>query len=359
MTNAIYLQFQLDYGAFKLDVDLKLPNTGITVLFGHSGSGKTTLLRCIAGLQPSQRGYLAINGQIWQDSQQHIFLPTHRRAIGYVFQEANLFPHLTVAANIQFGLKRLSKPHPAMDLNYILNLLGITHLLQRKPNQLSGGERQRVAIARALVLQPEILLMDEPLAALDNQRKQEILPFLDKLHRELKIPILYVTHARQEVARLADHLIILSEGKVIAEGSLTETLGRLDTPLAIDKDAASVWLCTVIAHDTHYYLTRLAFSDGVLDIPLLTTAIGSCIRIQIAARDVSITLKAPEASSILNILTATITDIVALQAGQCLLRLSLGQAILLAHISQKSVEVLDLVIGMQVFVQIKGTSILN
>jgi molybdate transport system ATP-binding protein len=183
----IQARFQLDYGDFKLDVDLQLPGAGITVLFGHSGSGKTTLLRCIAGLQHAPLGKLEINGSIWQDSERGLFLPTHKRALDYVFQEANLFPHLTVAGNLQFGLKRIAKQSNVADLQHILELLGIEHLLKRKPDCLSGGERQRVAIARALALDPEVLLMDEPLASLDFKRKQEILPFISRLHRELNI----------------------------------------------------------------------------------------------------------------------------------------------------------------------------
>ncbi len=237
MTTPITARFALDYSAFRLDIDLQLPASGITVLFGHSGSGKTTLLRCIAGLERATHGFLQINGDIWQDSERGVFLPTHKRALGYVFQEANLFQHLTVAENLQFGLKRIAKAPTEVNLNNILDLLGISHLLKRMPEHLSGGERQRVAIARALVLNPAVLLMDEPLASLDFKRKQEILPFLSRLHQELHIPVLYVTHSQQEVAQLADHLVILAEGKVLAEGPLSDTLSRLDLPLHVNSPA--------------------------------------------------------------------------------------------------------------------------
>ena len=357
MTMPINATFDLDYGEFRLNVCLVLPGNGVTVLFGHSGSGKTSLLRCIAGLEQAPKGFLQINGEVWQDSECGVFLPTYERSLGYVFQEANLFPHLSVKGNLQFGLKRTGQTDT--DLTHILELLGIEHLLGRMPDGLSGGERQRVAIARALAINPEILLMDEPLAALDFKRKQEILPFLERLHRELNIPVLYVTHSQQEVAQLADHLVILDEGRVLASGSLSETLSRLDVPLARDRDAATVWSVTVAEHEAEYHLTRVAFDGGMLSLPSLTVKIGTPMRVQIYARDVSITLQAPFATSILNVLPATITDIAHDDNGHCVVQLLVGTQALLAHITRKSAILLDLKIGMQVYVQIKGTSILN
>ncbi|MGZ8225810.1 MAG: molybdenum ABC transporter ATP-binding protein [Methylococcaceae bacterium] len=359
MTLPISARFQLDYGSFQLAVDLNLPGSGITVLFGHSGSGKTTLLRCIAGLQRAQTGFLKINGKIWQDSERGIFLPTHQRPLGYVFQEANLFPHLTVAGNLQFGLKRIGKSFATEPIQHILELLGIAHLLERMPDRLSGGERQRVAIARALALNPEVLLMDEPLASLDFKRKQEILPFLGRLHRELNIPVLYVTHSLQEVAQLADHLVILAEGRALASGPLAETLSRLDVPQAQDRQAATVWQVSVAEHETDYHLTRVAFAGGTLSLPVVDAEIGTPLRVQIYARDVSIALEAPTATSILNVLPATIAGIADGHGGQSVVRLQVGAQPLLAHITRKSALLLGLQIGMTVYVQIKGTSILN
>ena len=263
----IKAHFQLDYGDFKLDVDLKLPGTGITVLFGHSGSGKTTLLRCIAGLQHAPQGFLEINGHVWQDSERGLFLPTHKRPLGYVFQEANLFPHLTVRDNLHYGLKRTKQNSGTVKLEQAVELLGIAHLMERMPEHLSGGERQRVAIARALALNPEILLMDEPLASLDFKRKQEILPFLSRLHQQLDIPVLYVTHSQQEVAQLADTLVIMEDGRALASGPLSETQSRLDVPLAQDREAATVWQATVAEHEADYHLTRVAFAGGSLSLP--------------------------------------------------------------------------------------------
>ncbi|MFI3219192.1 MAG: molybdenum ABC transporter ATP-binding protein [Methylococcales bacterium] len=359
MTDSIIAQFKLDYGTFVLDVDLRLPSSGITVLFGHSGSGKTTLLRCIAGLQHAPQGFLQVNGTTWQDSDNKLFLPTHKRSLGYVFQEANLFAHLTVLGNLYYGLKRIAQTANTQKFNQVIELLGIEHLLERMPERLSGGERQRVAIARALVLNPEILLMDEPLASLDAKRKQEILPFLTCLHNELNIPVLYVTHSQQEVAQLADYLVLLADGKVQAAGLLSDTLSRLDLPQAQDRQATSVWQVTVIEHEAAYRLTRVAFAGGELSLPAIDAALGISLRIQIYARDVSITLEVAKATSILNVLPATITNIVDDEDGQSVVRLQVGNSPLLAHITRKSAQLLALKTGMKVYVQIKGTSILN
>ncbi len=355
----ITARFRLNYGDFELSVNLRLPNSGITVLFGHSGSGKTTLLRCIAGLEQAQHGYLEINGSVWQDSDVGVFLPTHKRPLGYVFQEANLFSHLTVSENLNYGLKRIKASSDTPKFNHILDLLGIRHLLDRMPERLSGGEKQRVAIARALVLNPCCLLMDEPLASLDAKRKQEILPFLSRLNQELNIPVLYVTHSHQEVAQLADYLVVLEAGKVQASGLLSETLSRLDLPLSQDREATTVWNATVVEHEIDFHLTRVAFEGGSLSLPAIDAKIGTPLRIQIYARDVSIVLEVPRATSILNVLPATIMDIVDGESGQTIVRLKVGNQPLLAHITRKSAVILNLKIGKEVFVQIKGMSILN
>jgi molybdate transport system ATP-binding protein len=359
MTQPIIARFRLNYGEFQLAVDLKSPGSGVTVLFGHSGSGKTTLLRCIAGLQHAPQGFLEINGNHWQDSGQGLFLPTYKRSLGYVFQEANLFPHLTVRNNLHYGLKRVKQNPGTVKLEQTLELLGISHLMERMPEHLSGGERQRVAIARALALNPEILLMDEPLASLDFKRKQEILPFLSRLNQELNIPVLYVTHSQQEVAQLADNLVIMADGKALASGSLSETLSRLDVPLAHDREAASVWQVTIVEHEADYQLTRVAFNGGTLSLTMVDAVISTPLRVQIYARDVSIALEAPTATSILNVLPATITGLADDHSGQSVVLLQVGSQSLLAHISRKSVLLLNLQIGMTVYAQIKGTSILN
>jgi molybdate transport system ATP-binding protein len=355
--NAITAQFKLDYGAFSLDIGLSLPSSGVTVFFGHSGSGKTTLLRCIAGLQHAPQGLLNINGTFWQDSSQKLFLPTHQRALGYVFQDANLFPHLNVFDNLCYGLRRIKQKPNTPQFQQLIELLGIAQLMQRLPERLSGGERQRVAIARALVLNPDLLLMDEPLASLDDKRKQEILPFLTCLHSELKIPVFYVTHSQQEVAQLADYLVLLNNGRVQAAGLLSDTLSRLD--FSQDHEASSVWQVKIIEQDNTYHLTRVAFLGGELTLPEIYNTIGATLRLQIYARDVSITLEATLATSILNVLPAIITDIVHGEKGQSMVRLTVGNQLLLARITQKSVHSLHLQAGMNVYVQIKSTSLLN
>jgi len=355
----IKASFKLNYGDFKLDVNLKLPSTGVSVLFGDSGSGKTTLLRCIAGLEQAPQGYLEINGAIWQDSEHNIFLPTYKRPLGYVFQDANLFSHLTVLGNLHYGLKRVRNNLGLIKLNQTIALLGISHLLERMPNNLSGGERQRVAIARALALNPEILLMDEPLASLDVKRKQEILPYLSRLHQQLDIPVVYVTHSQQEVAQLADTLVILEDGHILASGPLSETQSRLDLPLAQDRVATTVWQVTIAEHESDYHLTRVAFDGGSLSLPAVDGNIGTALRVQIYARDVSITLAEPNATSILNVLPAVISQLIEGRDSQAVVQLQVGKQLLLAHITRKSLLLLGLQIGMPVFVQIKGTSILN
>ena len=359
MTAVITARFKLDYEAFHLDVDLSLPSSGITVLYGESGSGKTTLLRCIAGLEHAPQAYLEVNQQVWQDSISGLFLPTYRRALGYVFQDALLFPHLSVADNLAFGLKRIKNNVGTTDLKTVVELLGIGSLLKRLPERLSGGERQRVAIARALVLNPDILLMDEPLASLDAKRKQEILPFLKRLHQELTIPMLYVTHDQQEVTQLADTLIILSNGVVQTSGTIEEMQNRVDVSLAEERDATTVWQATITEHESEYHLTRVDFLGGSISLPAIADKIGTPLRIQIYARDVSITLEPSMATSILNVIAATITGITDDNQGRSIVRLQIGDQTLLAHITHKSTVLLKLQLGMKVYAQIKGISILN
>ena len=355
---SIIARFQHAYPDFSLNTNLNLPGSGITVIFGHSGSGKTTLLRCIAGLQKPTHGYLQVNQQLWQDSDNDFFMPTHQRSLGYVFQDANLFPHLNVSQNLQFGLKRLPKNAVPLNLAEICDLLGIQHLMQRMPDNLSGGEKQRVAIARALVLNPQILLLDEPLAALDSARKQEILPYLQTLHQRLKIPMLYVTHSPQELAQLADYVVIMRRGGVQIQGDLNQAINHIDAPQAKDRDASSIWQTQLISHDEHYHISCVAFSGGVMELPLVNAAVGSSLRLQIYASDVSICLKQPTQTSILNTLPAKICNLTQLTAGQTLVQLQVGDSPLLARITCKSKQQLGLNIGMTVYAQIKGSSIL-
>ena len=361
--DSIDLRFRLDWPGFILDVDLSLPGCGVSGLFGHSGSGKTTLLRCIAGLERAPQGYLSVKGELWQDGSN--WRPVHSRPIGYVFQEASLFPHLDVIGNLRFGMKRVKsgaagKAALEVSLERAIELLGIAPLLERKPAHLSGGERQRVGIARALALDPQLLLMDEPLAALDLKRKLEILPYLERLHDELAVPILYVSHAPDEVARLADHLVLLENGRVVASGPLGETLARADLPPAFADDAGVV-LDTVLAAHEADGLSRLEFPGGQLYVAQRGDAIGRRLRCRIHARDVSLALSAAADSSILNRLPATVSDIVATDTpGHVIVRVELaGGGALLARITERSRAQLGLAAGVGVWAQVKAVALLS
>jgi len=354
-------RLKITYSGFSLDVDLHLPGRGVTALFGHSGSGKTTCLRCIAGLERAEHGFIQINDEVWQDSQNGVFVPPHKRALGYVFQEASLFPHLSVLANLQFGLKRIPKAQRRVDMAQATELLGIGHLLARHPQHLSGGERQRIGIARALLTSPKLLLMDEPLAALDSQRKSEILPYLQRLHDELDIPVLYVSHAQDEVARLADHLVLLSEGKALASGPIGETLARLDLPMAMGDDAGVVIEGQVSAYDGEYQLLTLQLPATNLSIRVThePMAVGQPLRCKVQARDISLTLQSNEVSSILNRLPVTvISEQTADNTAHVLIRLDAGGTPLLARITRFSRDQLGVHPGQRLWAQIKAVAVL-
>jgi len=259
-TEELHIRLTLPRADFALQTDLQLPARGITVLFGASGSGKTSLLRCVAGLERAQDARVVVAGETWQNDAAQVFLPTHRRALGYVFQEASLFRHLDVQGNLQYGMKRTPSPQAAQTLQAAIELLGIGHLLRRRPDQLSGGERQRVAIARALATAPKVLLLDEPMAALDLARRQEILPWLEKLRDELSIPMLYVTHSADELARLADHLVVLARGQVKAAGPVHEVLSAIDTPVVVGEDAGALLQGMVAERSESWQLARVVFA---------------------------------------------------------------------------------------------------
>lgn len=357
----IEVRLQLKYSGFALDVDLHLPGRGVTALYGHSGSGKTTCLRCIAGLERAEEGFVQINDEVWQDSRKGLFVPPHKRALGYVFQEASLFPHLSVLANLEFGLKRIPRQQRRVEMSHATELLGIGHLLERHPQHLSGGERQRIGIARALLTSPSLLLMDEPLAALDSKRKSEILPYLERLHDELEIPVLYVSHAQDEVARLADHIVLLSDGKALASGPIGETLARLDLPMALGDDAGVVINGTVSAYDAHYQLLTLQLPASQLQMRVAHAplALGKQLRFKIQARDVSLSLQAEEHSSILNRLPVTVTqEIPADNAAHVLVSLDAAGTPLLARITRYSRDQLQLHPGQTLWAQIKAVAVL-
>lgn len=352
--DGIQARLQLSWAGFSLDVDLSLPGQGVSALFGPSGCGKTTLLRSLAGLE-RPTGSLSVHGEIWQDAT--TWVPTHRRAIGYVFQEASLFPHLTVLGNLRYGLQR-SPSAAAGALDQAIDLLGIRGLLGRKPDRLSGGERQRVGIARALAVNPKLLLMDEPLAALDHARKQEILPYLDRLQHELRIPVVYVTHSPDEVARLAHHLVVMQQGHVIASGGLADTLARVDLPIRLGEDAGVVIDATVGTIDTPWRLARLDFDGGSLWTPDPGLPVGTTARVRVLARDVSIAREQPGKSSIQNILQGRIKRIVDDDSpGLALLQLQVGQVLLLARLTRRSLADLALAEGDAAWLQVKSVAL--
>jgi molybdate transport system ATP-binding protein len=340
-------------------VDVDLPGRGISGLFGASGSGKTTLLRCIAGLERAPDAFLAVGDDVWQDEERGVFVPTHRRPLGFVFQEASLFAHLSVRRNLDYGLRRVPPALRRVGVDQAVDLLGIGPLLDRMPDGLSGGERQRVAIARALAASPRLLLMDEPLAALDLERRSEFLPYLERLHGQLEIPVIYVSHQPDEVARLADHLVLLDEGRVTASGALADVMTRLDLSLAWGDAAAAVIEATVAGHDETFHLTDLEFGAGRVSIPRQDLGRGERRRLRVLARDVSITLAPQTGTSILNVLPARVTGLVEERPGQVMVRLDAEGTPLLARVTAKSVSQLDLREGRDVFVQIKGMALLD
>ena len=350
-------RFQLDWPGFRLDVEVQLPAKGVTALFGHSGSGKTTLLRCIAGLERPPLGRLSFKGALWQD--QEVWVPTHRRPLGYVFQEASLFPHLSVMNNLRYGQKR-SQAAQRIALDHAIELLGIGSLLERKPDLLSGGERQRVGIARALAVSPEILLMDEPLAALDLKRKQEILPYLERLHDELEIPVLYVSHSPDEVARLADNLVVMESGQIVAHGSLAETLVRLDLPIKLGEDVGAVLEATVCEIDSEWHLARVEFPGGSLWTRDHGIPLGKQVRVRVLARDVSLAIAEPASSSIQNVLHGHVDAIADDDhPGLQLVRVKVGETCLLSRLTRRSSVALGFTLGKSVHVQVKSVALME
>lgn len=341
---------------FTLDVDLRIPDKGITALFGPSGSGKTTLLRAIAGLESGADGVLTLADQCWQNPDS--FVPPHQRSVGYVFQEASLFAHLSVRGNLDYGAKRATNKASDQQMAQTIELLGIGHLLLRRIDQLSGGERQRVAIARALAINPDILLMDEPLAALDLARKQEIMPYLESLHDELEIPVVYVSHSPDEVAQLADHLVFLDDGKVKAAGPISDMLTRLDLPLAQGNDAEALIEAVVVSHDDDYGLTYLDFPGGRFTVSKKALPIGCSVRLRVAARDVSLTLEHQSNTSILNIFPVVVDEVSNGGATQVTVRLLAGDTVMLSRITRKSADLLALEPGKAVFAQAKSVALL-
>ena len=352
----IQVRYALQRGDFSLDVDFELPLRGITGVFGVSGAGKTSLLRCIAGLERPAQGRLVVAGDVWQDDSTSTWRSVHERDVGYVFQEPRLFTHLDVRGNIEYGSRR-RKHNGAPDIAHVIKLLGLEDMLSRMPDQLSGGEAQRVAIARALLCAPRFVLMDEPLASLDQARKDEILPFLDRLHAEADVPIIYVSHNIEEVCHLCDHLLVVDKGRVVADGELQSVLVSMDVPILSGEQAGSVIQGTAQSYDEKDDLTCLQFSGGALWVPGRASVDGFPLRLRIRANDVSLCRARPEQSTILNIVPAVIEAIQPDRGPSRLVRLILGNDRIVARVTRRSIRELDLDVGDEVYAQIKSVAV--
>ena len=328
---------------------------GLTALFGRSGAGKTTLINAIAGLLRPDRGHIAIDGEVLTDTERGLFVPARRRRIGYVFQEGRLFPHLTVRQNLLYGRWFAPKAARPRDIDSVIDMLGIAALLGRRPANLSGGEKQRVAIGRALLAGPRLLVMDEPLASLDEARKAEILPYIERLRDAAGVPIVYVSHAIGEVTRLATTLVLLSEGRVAAIGPTAAIVGRIDLfPLTGRAEAGAILATRVASHDPAFGLTSLRAAAGELRVPHLDLPVGAAMRVRIRARDVMIALRPPEGLSALNVLPGTVAEIGPADGAIVEMRLDCAGEALLARLTRRSVETLGLEPGRPVYAVIKS-----
>jgi molybdate transport system ATP-binding protein len=351
-------------GSFKLDISFQVPMRGITALFGPSGSGKTTVLRCVAGLNRLP-GFLEVGGIVWQDDAAGKSLAPHERPVGYVFQEASLFAHLSVRGNLRYGHRRALAGGAKEEIRFdeVVELLSIGHLLPRAIGELSGGERQRVALGRALLAQPRLLLMDEPLAALDRMSKEEILPYFEALHASLSIPVLYVSHDVSEVERLADHMVLLDAGQVIAVGPLSELLSNTRLPLARSREASTVLAVRVGPYNPEDGLTELAVGGEKLLVPRRVGEESSADRIRIAATDVSLAVERPSQTTILNILPVRVHQIDPLDEAQINVLLSIGHRDegprLLARVTRRAQRVLGFRPGQDIYAQIKAVSLIG
>ena len=368
----LHIKLHLQRPSFELNVDVHLPAKGITVLFGPSGSGKTTMLRCVAGLEKAPHGRVALElvehplqpPFVWQDHNREVWVPTWKRDLGYVFQEASLFEHLNVLQNVGYGLKRCHKPGGTQALEQAIELLGINHLMERPIASLSGGERQRVAIARALATQPRLLLLDEPLSSLDPSRRQDILPWLEHLRDALSIPMLYVTHSMDELVRLANHVVVLAQGRVQQSGLLQQVLTELNTTLAQGDEAATLITGAVDQIDTAWNLARVAFTGGSIWLRDDGFTQGQKLRLRVLAKDVSLSTVQPQHTSIQNLLPCTVESVTAdTHPSQALVRLRCGadsaaaQDVLLARITRRAVQDLQLQAGSNVWAQVKSVAL--
>ena len=360
-TNTLHIALHLQHPGFALQAQLDLPLQGVSVLWGASGAGKTSLLRAVAGLTRAQ-GRVQVGETVWQDDACAHFTPVWQRRLGMVFQDAALFEHLDVQGNLRYGLRRLPAAERAaarVALAQAVEVLGIGALLARRTGTLSGGERQRVAVARALAVRPRLLLLDEPLAALDGARKREVLPWLQALRTQLQVPMLYVTHSADEVAQLADTLVVLDQGQVRHCGPVQSVLASLDPPVHLGDDVGALVLGQVAGSDPAWGLCRLALPGGELWVGDTGQALGTQLRLRILARDVSITRERAQGTSIQNHLPCTVEHIGAPEGHQVLLRLNAGGTPILARLTTRAVHQLQLQPGQAVWAQIKAVSLVR
>lgn len=343
-------------GGFALEVAHDFPLDDVTALFGPSGAGKSLLLRIMAGLDGAARGRVTFGAETWQDSVNGDFVPAHRRGVGYVFQDARLFPHLTVAGNLHYAERRSRGEDGHVGLDDVVGALDLGPLLERDVDSLSGGERQRVAVGRTLLSRPRLLLMDEPLAALDLRRKAEALPYLERLPSAFGVPIIYVTHAVEEVVQLARRMVLLSEGRIVASGPVAEVLERIDLqPLTGRFEAGVLLSARVAGHDPEFALTTLEVAGQALVLPMLDLPLGSEARLRVRARDVALATRRPDAISIRNVLTGRVSEI-ASEAERAFAEVlvDLNGAHLRARVTRKSVAELGLAPGVPVFALVKS-----
>ena len=345
-------------GSFRLDVAFRTDEHGVTALFGRSGSGKTSIVAAIAGLLRPDEGRIAAGGDVLFDSAKRIDVPVERRRIGYIFQDARLFPHLTVRDNLRYGWTRAPRTNRPIAFDAVVDLLGVADLLDRRPARLSGGEKQRVAIGRALLAQPRVLLMDEPLASLDAERKDEILPYIERLRDELRILIVYVSHALEEVVRLANTIVLVDGGRVAAQGTPESLSGRLDLrPLLGRFEAGAIIDTRVAGHDDERQITRLEFGDQMLILPRLDAAPGARLRVRIRARDVMLAVERPTALSAQNVLAGRIVEIAEETGPYAEVKVDLGAGAIVARITRDSINRLTLVCGQPVYAVLKSVAI--
>lgn len=356
----IHISYTQCLGSQSFDIDLTLPPKGITAVFGRSGAGKTSLINVVAGLNTPDTGLIDINGTCLFDSQQGLNIPVHKRNVGYVFQDARLFPHYKVKGNLLYGVREFDDEY----FEKIVGLLALTHLLARYPNQLSGGEKQRVAIGRALLSKPDILLMDEPLASLDLPRKREVLPFLEQLAHSVRIPIMYVSHSLNEVLRLAQNVVVVDDGRVVACGSLEDIWSSNQMkPWQSFSEQSSLFEANIAEHNHEYALSRVKLAPDVhLWVQKIDGEIGSSVRLQVRANDVSLVIDPPSKTSIRNIIHGVIVKLENHSNGEDKKSVSVTvklaeDCLLVATITGWACDDLGLVEGMAIYAQIKGVSV--